>query len=84
MQILKNTPNTSQIKLPILDMARPQYRFCSISLDHIWRFSISFDGITKAILVGRASLDGQSDCDTRMARPYDDDREKHPKIAKLP
>ena len=69
MQIFKNTSVTlPQNKLTMLNMARPLYRFCSISLDHIWRFSISFDGITQAILEGRAPLDGQSDCDTRMAR----------------
>ena len=48
-------------------------RFWSISPDHIWRFSISLDGITEATLEGRALLDGQFDCDARMARPDDDD-----------
>ena len=53
-------------------MARPEYRFSSKPLDHIWRFSISLDGITEAILVGRAPSDGHSDCDTKMLRPDDD------------
>ena len=60
----------------VTDQWTCKYRFWSISLDHIWRSSISFDGITETLLVGRASLDGHLDCDTKMLRPDDDDDEQ--------